>query len=146
MDTFLAADPITPPIKRHGGKHYLAKRIISLMPPHTHYVEPFFGAGGVLLQKNPEGVSEVINDIDGELICFWRAASIGRAVREVQAAGRGHPVLAAVVRRRLGNRRTFDRGPDRAGGAVFHPGSPKPSGDWPQLRHAVASTHPAKHE
>lgn len=73
MDTFLADESITPPIKRHGGKHYLAKRIIALMPPHTHYVEPFFGAGGVLLHKNPEGVSEVINDIDGELICFWRA-------------------------------------------------------------------------
>lgn len=73
MDKFLAGESITPPIKRHGGKHYLAKRIIALMPPHTHYVEPFFGAGGVLLHKNPIGCSEVVNDIDGELICFWRA-------------------------------------------------------------------------
>jgi DNA adenine methylase len=73
MDSFLASQSITPPIKRHGGKHYLAKRIILLMPPHVHYVEPFFGAGGVLLHKDPEGVSEVVNDIDGELICFWRA-------------------------------------------------------------------------
>jgi DNA adenine methylase len=73
MSSFLADSSITPPIKRHGGKHYLAKRIIALMPPHTHYVEPFFGAGGVLLHKDPVGVSEVVNDVDGELICFWRA-------------------------------------------------------------------------
>jgi DNA adenine methylase len=73
MTNFHADSKITPPIKRHGGKHYLANRIIALMAPHTHYVEPFFGAGGVLLHKAPQGVSEVVNDIDGELICFWRA-------------------------------------------------------------------------
>lgn len=60
------------PIKYHGGKHYLAKRIVALMPPHTHYVEPYFGGGSVLLAKNPEGVSEVVNDIDGHLTHFWR--------------------------------------------------------------------------
>jgi DNA adenine methylase len=63
---------ITPPIKYHGGKHYLAKRIIGLMPEHIHYVEPYFGGGAVLLAKNPEGVSEVVNDIWGLLTNFWR--------------------------------------------------------------------------
>ena len=62
---------ITQPIKWHGGKHYLAKRIISLMPPHIHYVEPFFGGGSVLLEKDPEGVSEVVNDLNYELSTFW---------------------------------------------------------------------------
>lgn len=38
--------PITQPLKWHGGKHYLAKRIIKLMPLHIHYVEPYFGDGG----------------------------------------------------------------------------------------------------
>ena len=70
------------PLKWHGGKHYLASRIVALMPPHLHYVEPFFGGGAVLLTRNPEdsslwlpphkGVSEVANDIDGKLINFWR--------------------------------------------------------------------------
>lgn len=60
------------PIKRHGGKHYLAKRIIAMMPPHVHYVEPFFGSGAVLFRKKPEDISEVVNDMDGELIAFWR--------------------------------------------------------------------------
>jgi DNA adenine methylase len=62
---------LTPPLKWHGGKHYLAKQIIDLMPPHLHYVEPYFGGGSVLLAKDPEGVSEVANDINLELTNFW---------------------------------------------------------------------------
>lgn len=62
---------LTQPIKWHGGKHYLADWIISHMPDHTHYVEPFFGGGSVLLRKDPEGVSEVTNDLNGELANFW---------------------------------------------------------------------------
>jgi len=60
------------PLKWHGGKHYLAKRIVALMPAHLHYVEPYFGGGAVLFAKNPEGVSEVANDIHQELINFWQ--------------------------------------------------------------------------
>lgn len=41
------------------------------MPPHVHYVEPYFGGGSVLLQKNPEGVSEVVNDLNSDLAMFW---------------------------------------------------------------------------
>lgn len=62
---------LTQPIKWHGGKHYLARWIISLMPPHIHYVEPYFGGGSVLLHKDPQGVSEVVNDIHRELMAFW---------------------------------------------------------------------------
>jgi DNA adenine methylase len=35
------------PLKWHGGKHYLAQQIVALMPPHTHYVEPYCGGEGV---------------------------------------------------------------------------------------------------
>jgi len=66
---------LTQPIKWHGGKGAfsgkLAKWIISLMPEHLHYVEPYFGGGAVLLHKDPEGVSEVVNDINGPLTNFW---------------------------------------------------------------------------
>ncbi len=41
------------------------------MPKHSHYVEPYFGGGSVLFAKNPEGVSEVVNDIHYELSNFW---------------------------------------------------------------------------
>lgn len=67
------------PLKWHGGKTYLASKIIELMPPHTHYVEPYFGGGAVLFAKPCEGVSEVVNDLDGELTNFWRALRDGCA-------------------------------------------------------------------
>ena len=40
---------LTPPLKYHGGKTNLARRIVELMPPHLHYVEPFAGGLAVLL-------------------------------------------------------------------------------------------------
>lgn len=65
-------EQLVQPLKWHGGKHYLASRIIELMPEHIHYVEPFFGGGSVLLNKAAEGVSEVVNDVHHELTNFWR--------------------------------------------------------------------------
>jgi DNA adenine methylase len=77
-----SAARLTPPLKWHGGKHYLAPKIVGLMPPHLHYVEPYFGGGSVLLARDPadprlwdgddRGVSEVANDLDGRLANFWR--------------------------------------------------------------------------
>jgi len=63
------------PIKWHGGKSYLAARIIEMMPEHIHYVEPFFGGGAVLFRKHEqliENHSEVVNDVFGELVNFWQ--------------------------------------------------------------------------
>lgn len=59
------------PLKWHGGKSYLAKQIIELMPPHTRYCEPYFGGGAVLFQKPCEGVAEFVNDINSDLTLFW---------------------------------------------------------------------------
>ena len=79
---------LTQPLKWHGGKYYLRNWIVGLMPPHLHYVEPFFGGGGILLARDPnrdwmatgdeqlpaavKGSSEVVNDLHGELTNFWR--------------------------------------------------------------------------
>jgi DNA adenine methylase len=79
---------LTQPLKWHGGKYYLRHWIVGLMPPHLHYVEPFFGGGSVLLARDPnrnywgseeltlgaaeQGCSEVVNDVHGELTNFWR--------------------------------------------------------------------------
>lgn len=60
------------PLKWHGGKGPLARRIVELMPPHVRYVEPYADSLAVLFAKNPEGVSEVVNDLHGELTNFWR--------------------------------------------------------------------------
>jgi DNA adenine methylase len=63
---------LTPPLKWHGGKNYLAVKITALLPPHRNYVEPYAGGLAVLLAKDPDGVSEVANDLDGRLANFWR--------------------------------------------------------------------------
>jgi DNA adenine methylase len=62
---------IDSPLKYHGGKSYLASKIVALMPQHTHYVEPYAGGLSVLLAKDPDGVSEVVNDKWGALTSFW---------------------------------------------------------------------------
>lgn len=63
---------VATPLKYHGGKAYLAPKIVAMMPPHLHYVEPYFGGGAVLLAADPEGRSEVVNDLNGALTNFWR--------------------------------------------------------------------------
>lgn len=62
---------IRSPIKWVGGKSRMRKQIVALLPKHTCYVEPFAGAAWVLFAKPLSNV-EVINDIDGELINFFR--------------------------------------------------------------------------
>src|SRR5262249_55750474 len=62
-----AESPASGPLKWHGGKSYLAGRIVKMMPQHTQYVEPFAGGLAVLLAKEPEGVSEVVNDLHRDL-------------------------------------------------------------------------------
>lgn len=59
------------PFKWIGGKSRLRKQIIDLLPIHSCYVEVFGGAGWVLLGKPPSSV-EIFNDIDQELISFFR--------------------------------------------------------------------------
>jgi DNA adenine methylase len=75
----------TVPLKWHGGKYYLARKIVALMPRHLHYVEPFAGGLAVLLARDPDdrrlwmgsdsshsGVSELVSDINSPLMNFWR--------------------------------------------------------------------------
>ena len=62
------------PIKRHGGKHYLAKKIVELMPQpekDDRYLEAFAGGLSVLFHRQCNGVSEWINDTDDDLMQFW---------------------------------------------------------------------------
>lgn len=65
-------DKVNSPLKWYGGKAYLASWIVSQMPQHTHYVETHAGSLAVLFAKNPDGVSEVVNDRHGELTNFYR--------------------------------------------------------------------------
>lgn len=60
-----------PPIPYFGSKSSIAERIVDLLPEHGHYVEPFAGSLSVLLAK-PRSTMETVNDLDGDLITFWR--------------------------------------------------------------------------
>ena len=54
-----------------GAKWALGPRIAAALPEHKHYVEPYFGSGAVFFTK-PASLHEVVNDIDGRVVNFWR--------------------------------------------------------------------------
>lgn len=60
-------------LKWHGGKHYLAKHLVDISNrfDYVHRVETHFGGGSFLLASDPEGYSEVANDINGDLMNFF---------------------------------------------------------------------------
>ncbi len=70
-ETFKAAGQMKPVLKYPGSKWRLAEWIVSLMPPHKSYLEPFFGSGAVFFKKPPSRI-ETINDLDGEIINLFR--------------------------------------------------------------------------
>jgi DNA adenine methylase len=49
----------------------MAEWIIDHMPPHTTYLEPFFGSGAVFFNKPPSPL-ETINDLDGDVVNLFR--------------------------------------------------------------------------
>ncbi len=63
---------IDSPLKWHGGKSYLRRKFLAMMPEHTRYTEAFFGGGWTLLAKDPGNCAEFVNDLNGELTNFWR--------------------------------------------------------------------------
>ncbi len=64
-------DQALPIIPWIGGKRRLAKHILPLFPAHTCYVEPFCGAAALYFLKAPSK-TEIINDINGELVNLYR--------------------------------------------------------------------------
>jgi DNA adenine methylase len=59
------------PLRYMGSKGLLAPEIIKRIPEHVCYVEPFSGSARVFFRKEPSKV-EILNDLDGELVNFWR--------------------------------------------------------------------------
>ena len=54
-----------------GAKWGMAAEIVSMMPPHKSYLEPYFGSGAVLFNK-PRSAIETVNDIDGDIVNFFK--------------------------------------------------------------------------
>ncbi|RQW06474.1 DNA adenine methylase [candidate division KSB1 bacterium] len=55
----------------YGGKFSHLDWLLPLLPPATHYCEPFGGSAAVLLNREPSPI-ETYNDLDGEVVHFFR--------------------------------------------------------------------------
>jgi DNA adenine methylase len=86
------------PLSYIGGKNRLAPKIISLLPEHTTYVEPFAGGAQVLFHKPPSDV-EVLNDLDFDIVnffrvCQWHYQELVRYLRYCLVSRRLHELHA----------------------------------------------------
>ena len=146
------------PLKWWGGKHYLAKKIIDLMPRHLHYVEPYAGGLAVLLEKDPfdrslywgekgyeQGVSEVVNDIHRELTNFWRVCN--EKIPSPLSSGKSRPCHSHRSNGRMPRPGSTRHGSGcRSRRGVLHPLSAEP-GWWIQgFCHPFPEPHPAANE
>ena len=55
----------------YGGKFSHLDWLLPLLPECHHYCEPFAGSGAVLINRAPALV-ETYNDLDGEVVNFFR--------------------------------------------------------------------------
>lgn len=62
-------------LKYPGSKWKIANWIVSHIPEHHSYVEPFFGSGAVLFNKVPSAI-ETINDLD------WDVCNLYHCIRK----------------------------------------------------------------
>jgi hypothetical protein len=110
------------PFPWFGGKSQAAPLVWQLLGDVSHYVEPFFGSGAVLLNRphpaNRTYFSETINDLDGFVVNFWRAV---QWYPEQTAAAASWPVTEAdKSARQLAVLRWLDSALDRlAGDAAY---------------------------
>lgn len=64
-------NPINSPFRYAGGKFYARKLILSHIPKHTAYIEPFAGGGSIFFAKDKVEYNQ-LNDLDKELINVYR--------------------------------------------------------------------------
>ena len=58
-------------LKYPGSKWNIARQLVELIPPHHSYVEPYFGSGAVLFNKESSAI-ETVNDLDEEVVNLFR--------------------------------------------------------------------------
>jgi DNA adenine methylase len=62
----------------YGGKFSHLDWLLPLLPTCHHYCEPFAGSGAVLLNRPPAAI-ETYNDLDGEVVNFFRVLRNNKA-------------------------------------------------------------------
>lgn len=58
------------------------------MPPHRSYLEPFAGSLAVLFNK-PRSAIETVNDIDGDIVNFFRVLRERHESKIINSPSRG---------------------------------------------------------
>lgn len=81
-----SGDGLCTPLSWMGGKQSLATKIVGLLPPHDIYVEAFAGGAAVLFAKPPSR-TEIINDVHGDVVNFYRV------LRDPDQSGRFRQLL-----------------------------------------------------
>src|SRR5438034_8973448 len=77
--------PIKPILKYPGAKWHRAAWIVSHLPAHTVYVEPYCGSAAIFFSKEPSE-HEVLNDLSSSIVNLFRI------IRE-----RGDELAAAIA-------------------------------------------------
>lgn len=71
-------------LKYPGSKWSIADWIISFFPDHHSYLEPFFGSGAILFNKQRSNI-ETVNDLDGNVVNLfeWIKKDPERLAKEI---------------------------------------------------------------
>jgi len=83
------------PLAYLGGKNRAAKKIISLIPEHACYIEPFCGGAQVFFHKEPSKV-EILNDLSEDIFNFLRVCKMH------------HEELIRYLRHSIASRKLFE--------------------------------------
>src|SRR2546428_5140052 len=102
----------------YGGKFNHLDWLLPLLPACHHYCEPFAGSAAILLNRQPSPV-ETYNDIDGEVVNFFRVLRDQknkpekRGNHEVQGASFRHRASRAGIGSSIARRRSLQTGCQR---------------------------------
>jgi len=59
------------PVNYYGGKSYMVKHLLPLIPNHQHYVEAYCGGAWLFFAKSPSLI-ETLNDLNDGVTTFYR--------------------------------------------------------------------------